>query len=205
MYKYKLSWKGRTIIRRSPIAYNFSVSKINNINISCMMELRLLYKCTQNQTQQQSIIMCNMVGQLLDGYFFIYSKFKVYVFVQVSLTRSYIPMKMLTLVGCSDIFIRRYYLGLLIVIPYKHNAFVLKTCFTSQVMLGLPMLEGTNPASCFPRCAIGYEAACYSRIWSEVSAIIFFSSFLILNASDNLLRHHTYFFLKYQRPNNARC
>ncbi|KAA3483302.1 putative thimet oligopeptidase [Gossypium australe] len=37
-------------------------------------------------------------------------------------------------------------------------------------MLGLPMLEGTNPASCFPRCAIGYEAACYSRIWSEVLA-----------------------------------
>ncbi|XWS63803.1 hypothetical protein CRYUN_Cryun06bG0133300 [Craigia yunnanensis] len=37
-----------------------------------------------------------------------------------------------------------------------------------KVMLGLPMLEGTNPASCFPRCAVGYEAACYSRIWSEV-------------------------------------
>ncbi|KAJ6721596.1 PROTEASE M3 THIMET OLIGOPEPTIDASE-RELATED [Salix viminalis] len=37
-----------------------------------------------------------------------------------------------------------------------------------KVMLGLPMLEGTNPASCFPRSAIGFEAACYSRIWSEV-------------------------------------
>lgn len=37
-----------------------------------------------------------------------------------------------------------------------------------KVMLGLPMLEGTNPASCFPCSAIGYEAACYSRIWSEV-------------------------------------
>ncbi len=35
-------------------------------------------------------------------------------------------------------------------------------------MLGLPVLEGTNPASCFPRSAIAYEAACYSRIWSEV-------------------------------------
>jgi len=35
-------------------------------------------------------------------------------------------------------------------------------------MLGLPLLEGTNPASCFPRSAIGFEAACYSRIWSEV-------------------------------------
>ncbi|XP_024041357.1 probable thimet oligopeptidase isoform X2 [Citrus clementina] len=37
-----------------------------------------------------------------------------------------------------------------------------------KVMLGLPMLEGTNPASCFPRSAIGFESACYSRIWSEV-------------------------------------
>ncbi|XP_021292898.1 probable thimet oligopeptidase isoform X2 [Herrania umbratica] len=47
-----------------------------------------------------------------------------------------------------------------------------------KVMLGLPMLEGTNPASCFPRCAIGYEAACYSRIWSEVfAADIFISKF----------------------------
>lgn len=35
-------------------------------------------------------------------------------------------------------------------------------------MLGLPTLEGTNPASRFPCSAIGYEAACYSRIWSEV-------------------------------------
>lgn len=35
-------------------------------------------------------------------------------------------------------------------------------------MLGLPMLEGTSPATCFARSAIGYEAACYSRIWSEV-------------------------------------
>lgn len=38
----------------------------------------------------------------------------------------------------------------------------------SQVMLGLPMLEGSNPASCFPCSAIGFEAACYSRVWSEV-------------------------------------
>jgi len=35
-------------------------------------------------------------------------------------------------------------------------------------MLGLPVLEGTNPASCFPFSVVGYEAACYSRIWSEV-------------------------------------
>ncbi|KAI8022779.1 putative thimet oligopeptidase [Camellia lanceoleosa] len=45
-----------------------------------------------------------------------------------------------------------------------------------KVMLGLPMLEGTNPASCFPRTAIGYEAACYSRIWSEVFAADIFAS-----------------------------
>ncbi|OMO81414.1 Peptidase M3A/M3B [Corchorus olitorius] len=45
-----------------------------------------------------------------------------------------------------------------------------------KVMLGLPMLEGTNPASCFPRCVIGYEAACYSRIWSEVFAADIFTS-----------------------------
>ncbi|KAE8023626.1 hypothetical protein FH972_009301 [Carpinus fangiana] len=45
-----------------------------------------------------------------------------------------------------------------------------------KVMLGLPVLEGTNPASCFPRTAIGYEAACYSRIWSEVFAADIFAS-----------------------------
>ncbi|KAM3706119.1 hypothetical protein ACJW30_03G131000 [Castanea mollissima] len=45
-----------------------------------------------------------------------------------------------------------------------------------KVMLGLPVLEGTNPASCFPRSAIGYEAACYSRIWSEVFASDVFAS-----------------------------
>lgn len=45
-----------------------------------------------------------------------------------------------------------------------------------KVMLGLPVLEGTNPASCFPRSAIGYEAACYSRIWSEVFATDIFAS-----------------------------
>ncbi|GAV80368.1 Peptidase_M3 domain-containing protein [Cephalotus follicularis] len=45
-----------------------------------------------------------------------------------------------------------------------------------KVMLGLPMLEGTNPASCFPRSAIGYEAACYTRIWSEVFAADIFAS-----------------------------
>ncbi|XP_015572284.1 probable thimet oligopeptidase isoform X2 [Ricinus communis] len=45
-----------------------------------------------------------------------------------------------------------------------------------KVMLGLPMLEGANPASCFPRSAIGFEAACYSRIWSEVFAADIFTS-----------------------------
>lgn len=51
------------------------------------------------------------------------------------------------------------------------------------------MLEGTNPASRFPCSAIGYEAACYSRIWSEVCQLtitlidkyifIFLSKFLM--------------------------
>ncbi|KAI3933466.1 hypothetical protein MKX01_022045 [Papaver californicum] len=36
------------------------------------------------------------------------------------------------------------------------------------IPIWLPILEGTNPASCFPRLAIGYEASCYSRIWSEM-------------------------------------
>ncbi|CAL1359881.1 unnamed protein product [Linum trigynum] len=54
-----------------------------------------------------------------------------------------------------------------------------------KVMLGLPMLEGTNPASCFPRSAIGYEAACYSRIWSEVFAADIFAS----KFRGNLLKH----------------
>ncbi|XP_027336768.1 probable thimet oligopeptidase isoform X2 [Abrus precatorius] len=43
-------------------------------------------------------------------------------------------------------------------------------------MLGLPILEGTNPASYFPSIVIGYEAACYSRIWSEVFAADIFAS-----------------------------
>ncbi|XP_073299843.1 probable thimet oligopeptidase [Primulina huaijiensis] len=46
----------------------------------------------------------------------------------------------------------------------------------SKFMLGLPMLEGTNPASCFPRAVIGYEATCYSRIWSEVFAADIFAT-----------------------------
>ncbi|KAL8037862.1 hypothetical protein ABFS82_11G066500 [Erythranthe guttata] len=46
----------------------------------------------------------------------------------------------------------------------------------SKIMLGLPMLEGTNPASCFPRTVIGYEATCYSRIWSEVFAADIFTT-----------------------------
>ncbi|KAL0807092.1 hypothetical protein Bca101_099584 [Brassica carinata] len=36
-----------------------------------------------------------------------------------------------------------------------------------KVMLGLPVVEGTNPASCFTRAVIGSEATCYSRLWSE--------------------------------------
>ncbi|KAF3621262.1 hypothetical protein FXO37_32896 [Capsicum annuum] len=41
-----------------------------------------------------------------------------------------------------------------------------------KVMVGLPLLRGINPASCFPRTAIGYEATCYSHIWSEVLLIL---------------------------------
>ncbi|KAK7306216.1 hypothetical protein VNO77_44142 [Canavalia gladiata] len=43
-------------------------------------------------------------------------------------------------------------------------------------MLGLPILEGTSPASYFPPVVIGYEAACYSGLWSEVFAADIFSS-----------------------------
>lgn len=35
-------------------------------------------------------------------------------------------------------------------------------------MLGIPILEGTNPASCYPRLAVGHEASCYAYLWSEV-------------------------------------
>ncbi|KAM1633555.1 hypothetical protein ACFXTN_010597 [Malus domestica] len=45
-----------------------------------------------------------------------------------------------------------------------------------RIMLGLPMLEDVNPASRFPSSAIGHEAACYSRIWSEVFAADIFAS-----------------------------
>ncbi|KAL3328044.1 hypothetical protein AABB24_035615 [Solanum stoloniferum] len=45
-----------------------------------------------------------------------------------------------------------------------------------KVMVGLPLLRGINPASCFPRTAIGYEATCYSHIWSEVFATDIFAS-----------------------------
>ncbi|KAE9604808.1 putative neurolysin [Lupinus albus] len=45
-----------------------------------------------------------------------------------------------------------------------------------KVMLGLLALEGANPASCFPSSVVGSEAACYSRIWSEVFAADIFTS-----------------------------
>ncbi|XP_027153331.1 probable thimet oligopeptidase [Coffea eugenioides] len=57
----------------------------------------------------------------------------------------------------------------------------------AKVMLGLPMLEGTNPASCFPGSAIGYEATCYRRIWSEVFAADIFAS----KFSDDLFNQYT--------------
>ncbi|URE25230.1 Peptidase family M3 [Musa troglodytarum] len=45
-----------------------------------------------------------------------------------------------------------------------------------KVMLGIPLLEGTNPASCFPQIVIGSEAVCYSYIWSEVVAADIFAA-----------------------------
>lgn len=45
-----------------------------------------------------------------------------------------------------------------------------------KIMLGLPTLEGTNPATCCPGTAIGNEATCYSRVWSEVFAADIFAS-----------------------------
>ncbi|CAN6448995.1 unnamed protein product [Victoria cruziana] len=45
-----------------------------------------------------------------------------------------------------------------------------------KVMLGIPLLEGINPASCFPRLVVGYESTCYSRIWSQVFATDLFVS-----------------------------
>ncbi|KAJ1286688.1 hypothetical protein BS78_03G371000 [Paspalum vaginatum] len=55
-----------------------------------------------------------------------------------------------------------------------------------KVMLGIPLLEGTSPASCFPRLAIGYDAVCYSYIWSEVFAADLFAS----KFKDDLLNQH---------------
>ncbi|CAI9093276.1 OLC1v1028741C1 [Oldenlandia corymbosa var. corymbosa] len=56
-----------------------------------------------------------------------------------------------------------------------------------KVLLGLPALEGTNPASSFPGSAIGFEATCYSRIWSEVFAADIFAS----KFSVDLFNQHT--------------
>ncbi|MQL93378.1 hypothetical protein Taro_026040 [Colocasia esculenta] len=58
-----------------------------------------------------------------------------------------------------------------------------------KVLLGIPLLEGTNPASCFPRFAIGYEATCYSYIWSEVFATDIFAS----KFQDDLLNQYSGF------------
>ncbi|KAI3516067.1 hypothetical protein L1887_14976 [Cichorium endivia] len=56
-----------------------------------------------------------------------------------------------------------------------------------KVMLGLPMLEGTNPASCFPSSAIGCDASCYSHIWSQVFAADIYAS----KFSDNIFNQNT--------------
>lgn len=55
-----------------------------------------------------------------------------------------------------------------------------------KVMMDLPVLEGTNPASSFPYSAIGYEATCYSRVWSKVFAADIFAS----KFHDSLLNQH---------------
>ncbi|KAI4964921.1 hypothetical protein ZWY2020_057837 [Hordeum vulgare] len=55
-----------------------------------------------------------------------------------------------------------------------------------KVMLGIPLLEGTSPASCFPRIAVGYDAVCYSYIWSEVFAADLF----VTKFKDDLLNLH---------------
>ncbi|XP_072999624.1 probable thimet oligopeptidase isoform X3 [Typha latifolia] len=55
-----------------------------------------------------------------------------------------------------------------------------------KIMLGIPLLEGTNPASCFPQIVVGYEAVCYSYIWSQVFAADIFAS----RFQDNLLNQY---------------
>ncbi|XP_020527749.1 probable thimet oligopeptidase isoform X5 [Amborella trichopoda] len=45
-----------------------------------------------------------------------------------------------------------------------------------KVLLGIPLLGEMNPASCFPRLVVGYDATCYSHLWSEVIASDIFSS-----------------------------
>ncbi|XP_020168559.1 probable thimet oligopeptidase [Aegilops tauschii subsp. strangulata] len=55
-----------------------------------------------------------------------------------------------------------------------------------KVILGIPLLEGTSPASCFPRIAVGYDAVCYSYIWSEVFAADLFAT----KFKDDLLNQH---------------
>ncbi|GMN49143.1 hypothetical protein TIFTF001_018304 [Ficus carica] len=55
-----------------------------------------------------------------------------------------------------------------------------------KILLGLPMLEGSNPASRFPCSAIGYEAACYSRIWSEAAVATTYDSLTVITGAPNL-------------------
>lgn len=45
-----------------------------------------------------------------------------------------------------------------------------------KVMLGIPLLEGTNPAASLLHLVTGYEATCYRYIWSEVFAADIFAS-----------------------------
>ncbi|PKA49920.1 thimet oligopeptidase [Apostasia shenzhenica] len=56
-----------------------------------------------------------------------------------------------------------------------------------KVMVGLPLLDGTKPGSYLPRAAIGYDATCYSQLWSEVYAADIFAS----KFQDDLLNQHS--------------
>ncbi|KAJ3678377.1 hypothetical protein LUZ60_002180 [Juncus effusus] len=55
-----------------------------------------------------------------------------------------------------------------------------------KVMMGIPLLEGTNPLSSFARIAVGYEAVCYNYIWNQVLAADIFAT----KFEDDLLNHH---------------
>ncbi|CAK8570428.1 unnamed protein product [Lathyrus sativus] len=56
-----------------------------------------------------------------------------------------------------------------------------------DILYWLPVLEGTKPTSCFPFSVVGYEAACYSHIWSEVFVVDILASIFCNGVSNQLL------------------